>query len=428
MSIQTGNITPDLAGAAFLYAGKSACGSVPRFVVSMTMHVRRDVLEDALNDILPLFPHLAVKISGNGAEYRLEHDCSRVPVSQADTSDAGEKGKICGDGRLFAVSCGRKSIFFDVHSSLLDERGMAAFAKAVAFRYIQLYGLPVANDGSVRAVSDGGSLNVSTEDPLELVRDIPASRPVWYMDAKAFSIPSSESESCFVTQVRIPVGRLRAPAREYAGTPVTFISPLVSHAVYEEFGEEMSPGEYVVAAVTVNLRQHFPTLSLRPFCTSVNLAYNRRLGDYPFNTILMSQKKFLEAQLKPDALAYNVQCRIASMEEVMDAGDAEARMRRSDEVLAHKAAASTYMIRDAGMVSMPESLSRYITEFYPVYAPDLHDFTLSSVIFRNEIVLTVAQKRGRSLGRRIVELMNANGVISHVSDEFEFIPGSYRKP
>ena len=185
-----------------------------------------------------------------------------------------------------------------------------------------------------------------------------------------------------------------------------------------------------MASISVNLRQYFPTLSFRPFSTAVTLAYNRRLGEYPFNTILMSQKKLLEAQLKPDALAYNAGRRLDDMERLSSAAGLAAKERMAEEMASIEAARSTYMIRGAGNVGMPESMQRYVTEFYPVFTPVRQDFAVSMVVFRNEAVLTFAEKNGAdgSFCRRVAELMNENDICAYVSDEFDMMPMKYELP
>ena len=427
----TRQYSPDLAGGLYLYADRSACGSVARFVVSLTMHVKGDVLEQAVNDVLVLFPHIPVRVSREGEQYVFGKNTARVPVCGESESARRSPGEESAGGYLFTVSFSGKTVYFDIHMSLFDEKGMAAFAKAVVFRYVQLVGFPVENDGSVRALPDGGS-HVSTDDPLDMIADIPASRPAWYMDAKAFVRPATAgSDMVHAVQLRIPLSRLRSHAKEFAGSPVTFIAPIVSQSIYEMYGSEMQPGEYVVAAISVNLRQYFPTVSLRPFNTLVSLAYNRRINEYPFNTILMSQKKLLEAQLKTDALAYNAQRKAAAMEDVYCGRTYADKVARAEKAVADKAAKSTYVIHSAGNIGMPESLDRYVTEFYPLYVPGLHDMVLSCITFRNEILLTVAGRdSGRTdlICRRIAGLMNENEIYAYISDGFDFSPTTYRRP
>lgn len=437
MDIEDRPFAPDLDGSIFLYSDEAVCGLVPRFTVSLTMHIDGRILEDAVNDVIVLFPHMKVRLVKDAAGFMYVRNDARIPVSVCSRKDVSLSDPAL-NGYLFCVSYSAKTVFLDVHSSLLDEKGLASFAKAIVFRYIQLSGYPVENDGSVRALPEG-QLHVSLEDPFEKIEDIPAARPVWYMDAKAFhapetcagdgSCPDKSSGAKFdAVQIRIPLHRLRSFVKEYASLPEILISSVVSQALYEQYSDDMEKGEYVVASISVNLRRYFPTVSLKPFSTSVTLACNRRLGEYPFNTILMSQKKLLEAQLKTDALAYNAQQRIADFGKVRSCPDFASRCSTASGIISKKAEQSTYMLRNAGTIGMPESMLRYVTEFYPMYTPSVHPLSFSSIIFRNEVILTAASRHGYLPGlcRKIVSLMNGNDIYAYISDEFSFNPVTYR--
>lgn len=419
-------LDPPVGGCFSLYSGKTSRGTVPRFVVTLTMHVDRQILEDAANDVMVLFPHLRVRLSSLSSGYSFVRDESRIHVYQGVNGGGTIGGRE--DDCLFRISCAFKTVCFDVHASLLDEKGMAAFAKSVIFRYIQLSGYEVENDGSVRGMKDGVT-RISEDDPFGAIEDFPASRPAWYMDAKAFHIPGAENVSGHfrAVQIRIPLTRLRSCAKDYADVPETFISPIVSHAIHQEYGDRIGRGEYVVAALSVNLRRFFPTLSLKPFSVDISLAYNRKFGDYPFNTILMSQKKFIEAQLKPDALAYNAERLVRDSESLMSGKDMAGKKSLAADLAERKAGAATYILHSAGTVGMPASMMRYVTEFYPMYAPSVHQFVLSSIIFRNELVLTATSGPGIPSGlcRRIVSLMNEHDIYAFISDEFDYVPVKY---
>ena len=86
------------------------------------------------------------------------------------------------------------------------------------------------------------------------------------------------------------------------------------------------------------------------------------------------------------------------------------------------------MLRNAGNIGMPETMMRYVTEFYPMYTPSVHPLSFSSIIFRNEVILTVSLMHGYlpDLCRRIVSLMNDNDIYAYISDRFSFIPVRYR--
>ena len=71
---------------------------MPRFVVTLTMHVDRQILEDAANDVIVLFPHLRVRLSSLSSGYAFVRDESRIHVypgvSGGGTIGGGEKDSL----------------------------------------------------------------------------------------------------------------------------------------------------------------------------------------------------------------------------------------------------------------------------------------------------------------------------------------------
>ena len=152
------NLTPGAAGEIFLYQDSRMAGSVHRFVVTLTMHVRKERLEQAVNELMPRFMHFAAGVRKSGDSMVLVPVEAAVPVFEYVNDP--EKGSLPGigsdglGGYLFRVSCSRKSVFFDWHLALSDGKGMLEFVKAVVFRYVQICGFPVRNDGTVKEAEE----------------------------------------------------------------------------------------------------------------------------------------------------------------------------------------------------------------------------------------------------------------------------------
>ena len=424
MSFEMNNVLiPGSAGEICLYQDGKAAGSVPRFVVSLTMSVREEQLKNALSDVIVLFPQLAagVKVNGESLElYPINNPIPVTGVSDETMSDLHIGGPETG-GYLFRVTYSGKSVYFDWHLALCDERGISEFVKAVIFRYIQLCGYKISNDGSVKEVHSQSTM-IEGLDPYARLEDIPASRPVWYMDAKSFSVPSHEEKSCYVDQVRIPVSKIKGQVRQYISQPEAFISPLFSRVLYEKYKDEIGEGEYIVSFIRENLRPHFPSASLRLFFSPLTLAYNRNLEEYPMSTILMSQKKLLDAQLRNDALAYSARRLVAMAEEACDSRlSLSEKISRSTASLEKVSGTATFSICNLGNTVMPETLQQYITEFYPVFPSAGFAYSLSVVNFKGEMLVTVACKDGdRMLPFRFASILNSQDVYAFVADEFRF--------
>lgn len=425
-------LTPGSAGEIFLYQDSRKSGSVHRFVVTLTMHIHRDMLEKAVRDLMPRFPYFCAGVEKDGECLRLVHADGQVPVFEArpEPDSMPMLGSKELGGYLFRISYSRKTVFFDWHLSLCDGKGMLEFIKAVLFRFIELCGYPVRNDGTVKEY-DEPSNAVEGKDPFEKLDDIPASRPVWYMDAKAFNImPAEAAESgdrIHVQQIRIPVAKVKGQVKDYLNQPESFISPLFSHALYERYGKDIRQGEYIVSLIKENLRPHFPTASLRSYFCPVTLAYNRKVDEYPFGTILMSQKKLLDAQLKHDALAYSAKRMMKTVEqtcgEEIPYGE---KLARAGESLDTAVETATFCICNVGNIAMPESLQQYLVEFYPIVPSGSFVSTLSIVNFRGDMVVTVTDRTGdRPLADRFVGLLNSHDIPAFISDEFWFSQTDY---
>jgi hypothetical protein len=306
-----------------------------------------------------------------------------------------------------------------------DEYGMMTFVKAVLLRYLELSGYPVSGDGSVKILSDD-YLKGEGIDAMVAVDDLPASRPIWFMDARAVlpEVPEGPQEQ--VAQIRIPIAKLKKGYLDMVNIPVTYIAPLFSHAVHELVADRKETGEYVVASVNVNLRSYFPSLTLIPYGTSVFLAYNRNLAEYPYDTVLMSQKKLLEAQLKSDTLAYSAQRKIADVEKAYsESVSIDVLHERFDEMRRAVASRSTYDIAKIGNVVLPDSMQRLVTELYPVIPAGDRLFSVTVESFRNELVVTVSGRQSvRNVCSRLVELLHDNSIEAYMADMYSFLPMS----
>jgi hypothetical protein len=346
-----------------------------------------------------------------------------VPVFKADATMPSDFLDQELGGYLLRVSYHHKHVYVDFHRALADEFGMISFVKAMLLRYLELAGFPVKNDGSVKALSSE-YFEAEGEDPMVKMEDAYASRPVWFMDAKAVVPAGQDGDSEEVVQVRIPLNKLKKDYADLPTAPVTHVAPFISHALNELLGDEMQAGEYIVAGVQINLRSYFPSSSLRPYYTPVSLAYNRNLNDYPYKTVLMSQKKLLEAQLKHDALAYSAQLKIAQVEKAFENSRSLTELDSSfDAIHDQNARKSTYNICRVGHVILPDSMQRLVSEFYSVIPSSGRSISVTVTTFKGELNVTVSGKKySNEVCMRLVDLLQANDIDAYIADRYNFDP------
>ena len=414
-------LVPSLCGRTYLYGNHADASVSSRIVAALTMQIDPAILAASLQEAVARFPHFGVglQFGEDGIMFR-ELD-AEVPVFEDDANQPCAFDDPALNGYLFKVIYVHKTVCFDFHRAMADEAGMMTFVKSVLFNYLERAGYPVTTGGAIKLLSSE-YFKAEGEDAMPRLDDAQASRPVWYMDAKAV-VPAGHDEPVEeVVHIRVPVAKLRKEYSDIVNIPVTYIAPLLSHAVHEMFGSEIDAGEYVVASVQVNLRPYYPSATMRPYHTPVYLAYNRNLSDYPYSTVLMSQKKLLEAQLKPDTLAYSAQRKIADIERAYE-GSADGVDSRFCELQEKLRAKSTYDIAGLGHVVLPECMQRLVTELYPVIPSSGKTFSVTAELFKNELAVTVSGRRNTlHVSARLVELLHGNDIDAYIADSYSFRP------
>ena len=414
-------LVPSICGRTYLYGNNADASVSSRIVAALTMQIHPDILSASLQEAVVRFPHFAVGLQSSDEKIVFRQIESEVPVFEDNKCQPATFADPALNGYLFKVTYTHKTIYFDFHRALTDESGMMTFVKSVLFNYLERSGYPVVTGGAIKLLSSE-YFKAEADDAMVHLEDVQASRPVWYMDAKAVVPESADALEEEVVHIRVPVSKLRKDYSDIVNIPVTYIAPLFSHAVHELVAGEMESGEYVVASVQVNLRPYYPSATMRPFHTPIYLAYNRNLSDYPYSTVLMSQKKLLEAQLKQDTLAYSAQSKIADMEWANDA-PAEEINERFNSVQEKIRAKSTYDIAGLGHVILPESMQRLVTELYPVIPSSGKTFSVTAELFKNELAVTVSGRMNvEQVALRLVELLQGNDIDAYVMDSYTFTP------
>ena len=417
------NLVPALCGQTYLYGSHADASVSSRIVMALTMHIDPGFLEKALSEAMVRFPQMAVGLKDADGERIFVPNEGTVPVFRFEEQMPEDFSDPRLGGYLFRISYHHKHIYIDFHRAVADEVGMMSFAKALVLRYLELCGFPVHTDGSVKLLS-GEYFDAEGEDPMLRMEDAYSSKPVWFMDAKAV-VPEMEESDCEeVVQVRIPLNKLKKDYLELSNIPVTYVAPFLSHALYEFVSDMKENGEYVVASVQINLRPYYPSASLRPYHTPVFLAYNRNLSDYPYKTVLMSQKKLLEAQLKNDTIAYSAQKKIAEIEKAFQSSGSLAELDNAFDALQNSVSKrSTYNICRIGNVILPESMQRLVTEFYPVIPSSGRSISVTVSTYKGDLAVTVSgRKYAYPVSNRLVELLIENDIDAFIADRYSFRP------
>ena len=419
------HLNPNLGSESYFYASHLTSGCVPRFVVTLRLGIDEDILRIALDDIQQRFPQMSVQIqrTADGKNYELVDNPRPIPIFTDNGSVVRTMGTEQTNYHLVTITSYEKYMIFDFHHLLGDGTGFIIFIKAMVYHYLELRGVPLENDGTILTVDQDRS-EEEWEDPYIKLADKECELPQWYKPGlKAFSIPVStdDNPTDTVVQIRLPFKRFSEVFKSFGSSPVTFLSLIFCHAIFEKY-EESIGDRCIVASVPVNLRPYYPTKTLRYFITVASLAHAEIFRKEDLVGQLHTQKSLLDEQTNPTILTKLAQNHIEGMRKFRELDmTVEEKAILMDDKVRKSMENFTFVITNMGNITLPASMQQYIDEFYPILPTATCPYTIATTTWKGELMLSITQRStDTSVCKRFVEILNDMDIPAYLADTFLF--------
>lgn len=268
----------------------------------MDAPVDREVLAAAVNETLKRFPTFAVRLRRGYAWYYFEENAAEYPVGEASGKpllpiSAAEKA-----GYLFRLDCKDNVVVLEVFHALSDGLGALEFFKAVLYVYAVKSGRsPEGTAGIIDLAAEPSE--EEAEDAFYRyhrrvklgdvqLKELMGSRP-------AFVEGTLSEDGYAVSYGGVRVDAVRAAAKSAGASVTAFLCGAMACAVRNT---QTRRDRDVVIMVPVNLRDMFPSRTLRNFVNFVRLTFRHgeceTLGDF-----VTSAAKQLKEKATPDEMA-----------------------------------------------------------------------------------------------------------------------------
>ena len=415
-------LTLDANGKSYLYGTHLSCGCVPRFTVRLSGPVDGSALQRAADHALERYPQMAVGVAQDKSNYFFIPIDLPAPVFEGDGSVVRRMGTEDTNAYLFCISYEGNTVHADWFHALADGLGFIVFLKSILYYYMKETGLPVENDGSIR---DESTSFEEEEAEDAVLNKLPENGRDAYPRFPAYRVPdvsTSGDPEDTVVQIRLPFQKLRGIVKEYKASPVTFICPLFSAAIYEK---HCADGEYetpIIAAIPVNMRPYYPSKTTRNFISCAGIPYDKKMSGLSFEAILNVEKGLLDFQTPAHELAYDAKKNAVEILELLDSDlSVEEKCRIMAESIEQTSGQTTYIITNLGKISFPPSMEPYIEEIYPCLPTALNPFTLAVVSYNDELVINVAQRHtDTDVCERFINILNELEIPAYISKVFNF--------
>ncbi len=381
-----------LDNAAKIYPAISGPGggSVFRVAVLLKQDVDPAVLQEALAVTIPRFPTLAVKMKRGLFWYFFEanHETPRVTLEKAPPCRAIEADE--NNGFLFRVSYFGKRISLEVFHALTDGTGAMVFLKTLTAQYLTLSGQGIFSDEDILDCEAYPSIS-ETEDSFGKYFD-PKTKSKW-KEEKAYHVRGTKvsPEKLGIVHGIIPTDSFRKLVKESNTTVTGYIAALIIYSIYRTQLHSRVHASPVKISIPVNLRNHFPSRTVRNFSSYINVGIKFTGEERSFESVLEQVTQTMKDELKREKLIEKISANVNAERNIF--------MRIAPLVLKNVVLRTAYnafgeklftcSLSNLGNICVPESMKQFIERFEFLLGPPVTNLLSSTVCsFGDRMIVT----------------------------------------
>ena len=269
----------DNVGKFYSFTNKNLVPAVFRYSVSLRKDIDKEILQQALNESLKLFPNFNCHLKKGLFWYYLESTLNEVEVTE-------ENQKICckiyrdEEDVLIRVNYYKKRINLEVSHILSDGRGSLSFFKCLIYKYLMLKekveNIDIESDASIYEKNEDSFDKYYKRQKYRL----PKIRKIYQYKGK-------KKDDITYIEYHLSVKKVLELAHQYH---VSLTSLLIAVLVcsYQKQMKETDYNKTIKIDVPVDLRSFFPSPTARNFFGLTSVTYQFESRDYQFRDVVQS--------------------------------------------------------------------------------------------------------------------------------------------
>ncbi len=288
-------------------AGESMTNTY-RIAVELREEVDGAKLQEALDIVLPKFDLFNVRMRTGFFWYYFEENGKKAPqVRKEHTYPCRYIQSNRNRGYLFRVTYYGTRINLEVFHVLTDGMGGINFLKELTYQYLRL-AHPELRDRVGDVLSAGTSLN--REDSF--INNYRKSAKKGYQSKRAYEIRGErlDAEELGILHGYVKIPELKEVCRRYGMSINEYLVAVYVWSIYKECLHGMTSDRAIRAAVPVNLRPFFDSVTTKNFFVMVSAELVADRENLTFEEVLVRVKESLRAQINKEHLeelfSYNV--------------------------------------------------------------------------------------------------------------------------
>lgn len=286
----------DNAGKIFPAISKDDRSNVFRLSFYLDEIIDTDILEQAVNKILPRFETFAVQMK-NGLFWNYFSENQRYFKVEEEPAQICKYFKaIRNSGYMFKVYYLKNKITLETFHAISDGTGALHFLKSIVFQYFKLRGFKMNHEHlilselpySKKESEDNFVSNYDKENKLNLKEE------------SAYHITGEKFHHHWVLLYKIKVDSktlIEIVKNKYHATITQYVTAVLAYSIFKESVDFIGHKKPLKIFIPVNLRPYFDSVTLRNFSLYIKSSFDSQKNDWTFEEMLDLVKMQFSDQL-----------------------------------------------------------------------------------------------------------------------------------
>ncbi|MFG6383349.1 MAG: hypothetical protein K1V96_03705 [Lachnospiraceae bacterium] len=343
-------------------AGESM-SNVYRISVTLKENIQKELLQKALEQVLPWFDVFRVRIRYGVFWYYFETNQKPAPIVKEEYRYPCQYiSPNRNRNYLFRVNYYKNRINLEVFHVLTDGMGGITFLKELTYQYLRL-----AHPKLKEKLGDGLCSDTSLNREDSYLKNYKKSHKKGYQTERAYLIKGEKLKplELGVMHGYMPIQSLKKVCKEYGVSINEYLVSAFLWSIYQECLHGMPSKRPISSCVPVNLRPYFDSITMKNFFVIVSAVFHPQKENYSFEEVTQIVSESLRSQINREHLenlfAYNV-----SNEKnfILRAVPLFIKNIAIRHVYHNSALANTTTVTNIGNIQVREEYQEYIEGFY----------------------------------------------------------------
>ena len=283
-----------------------------RISVTLKEPVDPDILQQALEDILPHIRNFRVKLRRGLFWYYFEEN-TRIPRVQRENTYPCRYLDPHGSQRfLFRVSYYGNRINLEVFHALTDGLGAANFLKSLTAQYLNLKRGEVSDEWTSEDDRDEAQLRFHTEDSyLENYREMKhksySSRPAYRLEGAYLPLGTGQ-----VLHGYVNLAQLKQVCKSHKVSVTKYLAAVLIWSIWQEYLRGGAGKLPVVLNLPINLRAFFGSETMANFFAVTMIGQLFSDPHMDFNTLLGKISRQMDRKIDKEKLEQNISYNVSN--------------------------------------------------------------------------------------------------------------------